>query len=152
MKQGFTLIELLVVVLILGVLTSIALPEYTMAVEKSRSAEAMTNGAAIMDAMRAYFDAYPGDSTGITPAKIATVQLGGKTNGTWTESDGVYTFSTKNFVYDLMGYTLDMYRGNKTSPLYTIQYSYDPSTGKVTRSCTGTGYEQICNSINKLSD
>ena len=149
MKQGFTLIELLVVVLILGVLTSIALPEYTMAVEKSRSAEAMTNGAAIMDAMRAYFDAYPGDTTGITPAKIATVKLG---NANWVSSNNVYTFSTQNFVYDLQGYTVYMYRGNRNSPLYTIQYSYDPSTGKVTRSCTGTGYEQICNSINKLTD
>lgn len=42
MKKGFTLIELLVVVLMVGILSAIALPQYRRSVDRARVAEAQT--------------------------------------------------------------------------------------------------------------
>ena len=55
MNKAFTLIELLVVVLIVGILSAIALPQYQKAVEKARATEGIILARAILDAQQRYF-------------------------------------------------------------------------------------------------
>ena len=54
-RGGFTLIELLVVVLIIGILSAVALPQYTKAVNRARAAEALTNLKSLATAQKVYF-------------------------------------------------------------------------------------------------
>lgn len=55
MKKGFTLIELLVVVLIIGILSAIALPQYEKTVEKSRATQALVLMKALIQAQDVYY-------------------------------------------------------------------------------------------------
>lgn len=52
--RGFTLIELLVVVLIIGILASVAMPQYTKAVEKSRAAGVIQKVKSLQNAVDMY--------------------------------------------------------------------------------------------------
>lgn len=64
-SQGFSLIEVLVVMLIIGILTAVALPQYQKAVEKSRAAEAMILAKAIGVAEQVFYATYSRYTTNI---------------------------------------------------------------------------------------
>ena len=68
--KGFTLIELLVVVLIIGVLSAVALPQYTKSVEKSRAIQAITLVKSVKDATEVYWLA-----NGSYPANLADLDI-----------------------------------------------------------------------------
>lgn len=54
MKKGFTLLEMLVVVMIIGILTSVAVPQYSRSVRRAEMVEGLAHGKTIYDAALRY--------------------------------------------------------------------------------------------------
>ena len=55
MRKGFTLVEVLIVVIIIGILASIAVPQYMTSIEKARSGEAAVNIGTIRTSVDRYW-------------------------------------------------------------------------------------------------
>ena len=92
MKRGFTLIELLVVVLIIGILSAVAMPQYTAAVEKARVAEALQNISTMEKQIELYLLENGTPTSEVCYKDFATAQLSG---GEWENC----VYNTKNFEY-----------------------------------------------------
>ena len=79
MNKAFTLIELLVVVLIIGILSAIALPQYTKTIKRSRGAQIVTLGRSFADAANRYYlenGSYTGLGLNNLDIKIPSVTMG----------------------------------------------------------------------------
>ncbi len=107
-KKGFTLIELLAVVMIIGILTTIALPGYRRSVERARVAEALTLMRAIFDSCERLawengFDTTSESVTscaaGVGAGDVVFQKLDISAKGTFSP-DGK-TLTTANFAYTL---------------------------------------------------
>ena len=102
MKKGFTLIELLVVVLIIGILSSVSLPQYQKAVFKARYAEA----ASMMSALGRAYDLCELETPDeCDDAETIFDKLVIDVPGTVTDDcvEDEYCFQTKNWSYETTG-------------------------------------------------
>ncbi len=155
MNKGFTLIELLTVVLIVGVLSSLALPQYMRSVERSRATEAMVAIKAINDAVYAYAAGRVGNTACPDSFKKLVVSV----PGSLTNRD---TLKSKDFKYELNKATHAKIPGTNCAGVvasreangrfdYKLWNPYTSgSTGKsVSLACTGSvgKGKEICESL-----
>ena len=91
-KSGFTLVELLIAVLIIGTLSAIALPKYSISVERARTTEATSMVQQTDDAIYAYYAEHSACPSKFSQLAV-TLPVDGKQN--------VNSVVTKNFMYGI---------------------------------------------------
>lgn len=120
-RSGFTLLELMIVIIILGILASVAIPQFTKSVRRSRTGEAKANISALRGAEMRYFNEW-----GAITATLNNLDVENPNNVTGAR-----------FSYSVTGSTLDDMTITATGlsgPMSGITVTYNGTTGNITES------------------
>ncbi len=130
MKKGFTLIELIVVIIIVGILAAIGLTQYSLIVEKSRTAEVKIRIGTMRQLAYQYY-LENGSLTGILFADVGVVE-GCTSASFYSYWIGGITSTQLNLVADRCT------SGGKTpnaSAFYRYYCQYSPGSGVILWHC-----------------
>lgn len=144
--MGFTLIELLVVVLIIGILSAVAVPQYEKAVEKSRIAEARIMLKNLLNAYKVKCLEEGGDLSShcgegeYTLADNTLVNLDINLPGAVYECPDDFCFDTKDWQYS---YDSDSFNANRKGKNYYLYID----KGEENIYCYNEDNHQMCESL-----
>ena len=147
-NAGFTLIELLVVVLIIGILAAVALPQYRVAVAKSRLASIIPVVRGSKDALEMYYMAngsYPPDS-GTNFGFDITLPPGCTQSGTTLGND-----CPNGVIYDLLDFgepnVLGIVSKDKVGYLIWLDHSDRPGQTRCLAVASDATANSVCKSM-----
>ncbi len=143
-KHGFTLIELLTVVLILGILTAVAMPQYRKAIQRAEAADALINLKTMFDAAKRYYSYHSSWPTQLKGLDVAFLDA----SSTGEVGDFQYTLESNtdgNYV------SVCRIVGASASSSYCLRAYYKKDNVRDVYTCqdnSGTGkYQALCDSM-----
>ena len=154
---GFTLIELLVVVLIIGILAAVALPQYQVAVAKSRLMQAFVIAKSIKDAEEAYYLANGEYTTDLEALSVGvgsyTTVYNPNTNYRHIQLSNKYLveIAINGYGSAIKNNRVEIQLPTSDQKYHGIYFLFDHTTDPTTprRWCFGenTAYQQACKSM-----
>jgi len=126
-KKGFTLLEVMIVVIIVGILSSVALPQYITTLEKGKSAEAVTNIGSLRTSLDRYWYQNAAGTTDIDDLDVDNPN-------TVTNRLYQYAITVNSCTSTARIYTMKAERIGKESEYWVQWTQTSNAAGKLTRS------------------
>lgn len=144
-RNGFTLIELLAVVLIIGILTSVAVPKYNRAMRRSEAMEALVNLRALFDSARRAKTA----NTNLAPQNLTLSHVDIDFFGASDQYSN--TFKSGNYTYRFLADGVSATHDNDGNGTYTFKMYYKFNGKKDVLTCSYSGsYLWLCENFADL--
>ena len=141
-KRGFTLTELLAVVVIIGILSSVALPQYRRSIQRAEAVEGLEHLRAILDASMRFRSAHDAAPTKLAGLDVSFYNASSQTASTTDIDNFRFTFSNNG----ITACRLPTGDGSCSSYYFTGYYNNPTYGGKGALTCTYVSdkYDRVC--------
>ena len=146
-RQGFTLIELLTVVLIIGILTAIALPQYRKSVQRAEAANMLISLKTVFDSAKRYYA-----TSGQWPSSLVGLDTNVRLNQGSSNQSGEYQYEFHTAYRQISVCKLN--GAGTCTYLFRAYYKHPSSLVRDVYTChvNQAKYQAVCDSFGSTKD